>query len=85
MTLLAASSPVVDWSNLGQVVLYSLAAGVGVALCFSLAIVGATRFAEARRGTAGGPAALYALLAVAGLAATVGAVVVGIIVMASKG
>ena len=85
MSLLAASSPVVDWGKLGQVVLYSLGAGIGVALCFSLAILGATRFAEARRGTGGsGPAVAYAVLAATGLAVTVGAVVVGIIVMASK-
>jgi phage tail tape-measure protein len=85
MKLIAASSPVVDWGKLGQVVLYSLGAGVGVAVCFSLAILGATRFAEARRGAGGGgPAVAYALLGAVGLAATVGAVVVGIIVMASK-
>jgi hypothetical protein len=85
MSLLAASSPIVDWGKLGQVVLYSLGAGVGVAVCFSLAIVGATGFAEARRGAgAGVAAAFYAVLAVAGLAATVAAVVLAIVVMASK-
>ena len=84
MSLFAASSPVVEWDKLGQVVLYSLAAGVGMAICFSLAILGATRFAEARRGTGSGPAALYALLAAAGLAATVAGVVLAIVVMASK-
>jgi hypothetical protein len=84
MRLAAASSPIVDWGTLGQVVLYSLGAGVGVAICFSFAILGATRFAEARRVGAGGSAAFYALLAGAGLAATVAAVVGAIIVMASK-
>jgi amino acid transporter len=75
---------IVDWGTLGQVVVYSLAAGVGVAICFSVAIVGATRFADARRNEAPVPAALYGALAVLGLAATVGAVVIGIIVMAQK-
>jgi hypothetical protein len=75
---------IVDWGTIGQVVLYSLAAGVGVAFCFSVAVVGATRFAEARRAHAGAPAALYGTLAVLGLAATVGAVVIGIVVMAQK-
>ena len=84
MRLLAASSPIVDWGKLGQVVVYSFAAGVGVAVCFSLAILGATRFAEARRGTGSGAAVAYALLAAAGLVATIGAVVIAIIVMASK-
>ena len=82
MTYLAGD--IVDWGTLGQVVLYSLAAGVGVALCFSIAVVGATRFAEARRAGAGGPAALYAALATAGLAATTAAVIIGIVVMAQK-
>jgi hypothetical protein len=84
MSVLAASSPIVDWGTLGQVVLYSLGAGVGVALCFSIAIVGSIRFAEARRAGAAVPAAFYAALATLGLLATTGAVVIGIVVMASK-
>jgi len=82
MTPVAA--PIVDWSTLGQVILYSLGAGVGVSICFSFAVVGATRFAEARRAEASVAAAFYGLLAALGLAATVGAVVVGIVVMAKK-
>ena len=84
MSVVAASSPVVDWGTLGQVILYSLVAGVGVALCFSIAIVGSIRFAEARRAGAAAPAAFYAALATIGLLATTAAVVVGIVVMASK-
>jgi hypothetical protein len=80
----ALAAEVVDWGTLGQVVLYSLGAGVGVAVCFSLAIVGAARFAEARRSEAGVAAALYGLLASLGLAATIAAVVAGIIIMAKK-
>jgi hypothetical protein len=83
--LLAASDPVVDWGKLGQVVLYSLGVGIGVALCFSLAIVGATRFAEVRRnGGSAGASVGYALLATLGLAATVTAAVLAIVVMTSK-
>ena len=82
MNLLAAGTPVVDWGKLGQVILYSLGAGVGVAVCFSFAILGATRWSEVRRGSS---AAGYALLAVLGLAITVGAVVLGIVVMTRKG
>jgi hypothetical protein len=82
MSLVAGS--IVDWPTLGKVIAYSLAAGVGVALCFSVAVVGATRFAEARRAQAAAPAAFYGALTALGLAATVGAVVVGIIVMAKK-
>jgi len=83
-TFLAA--PVVDWEALGKVVLYSLAAGIGVAVCVSLAILGATRFAEVRRsGGGGGEAFGYALLTLVGLAATFTAAVLAIVVMTRKG
>ncbi len=65
-------------------VLYSAIAGVGLMLVFSVAIWGATRFAEfsrdERRLAAGGAAALslLALVAVAAL------VVLGIVVMTAK-
>lgn len=84
MILLAESTPVVDWDALGQVVLYSLGAGIGVAVCVSLAILGATRFAEVRR-AGGGGAAGYALLTLFGLAATLTAAVLAIVVMTRKG
>jgi hypothetical protein len=84
--LLAASDPVVDWGKLGQVVVYSAIVGIGVAFAFSLAIVGATRFAEIRRADGSAvAAAAYALLASLGLAATVAAAVVAIVVMTKKG
>jgi hypothetical protein len=85
MNLIAASTPVVDWGKLGQVVLYSLGVGVGVSICFSLAILGATRFADLRRtqGSTGG-AIGYALLSVLGLSATVAAAVIAIVVMTKK-
>ena len=82
MNLLAAATPVVDWGKLGQVILYSLGAGVGVAICFSFAILGATRWSEVRRGSG---AVGYALMAAVGLAVTVGAVVLAIIIMTRKG
>jgi hypothetical protein len=83
MTLLA--DPVVDWGKLGQVVAYSATIGIGVALCFSLAVVGATRFTEVRRGGGSTAAAAgYALLATLGLAATVAAAVIAIVVMTNK-
>jgi hypothetical protein len=83
--LIGAAEPVVDWDALGQVVLYSLGAGVGVTLCYALAIAGAARFGEKR--TKGEPvaAAAYGVLMVFGLAATVVAVIAAIIVMTKKG
>jgi hypothetical protein len=83
MSFLAAASPIVDWGKLGQVVLYSLIAGIGVMICFSLAVVGATRFAELRRSGGGGSFA-YGALAAIGLTATVAAAVLAIVVMTSK-
>jgi hypothetical protein len=84
MSLIAAAAPVVDWGKLGQVVLYSLGAGVGVAICFALAILGATRFADMRRTDQPVGAVAYAVLAALGLAATLAAVVMAIVVMTTK-
>jgi hypothetical protein len=74
----------VDWAALGKVVAASLVAGIGVTLCFSLAVVGATRFTELRRDQRGVGAAFYGVLALAGLAATVASVVIAITVMTKK-
>ena len=82
MSLLA--STVVDWKTLGKVVLYSLGSGVGVTLAFSLAIVGAARFADMRRDGKPLEAGAYAALLALGLAVVVGAIVLGIVVMAKK-
>jgi hypothetical protein len=75
---------VVDTEALLETVVASLVAGVGVTIVFSLAILGATRWSEARR--AGQPlaATAAATLAVAALVASLSAVVVGILVMTSK-
>jgi hypothetical protein len=74
---------IVDWEALLQVILASLIAGIGSTVAFSLAILGAIRFAELRRDER--PAAWgYGALAVAGLAATLAAVLFGIYVMTAK-
>ena len=75
---------VVDWSALRDVVLYSLAAGVGVTVAFSLAILGLTRLADMRRDGRTAEAVGYATLATLGLAVSATAVVIGIILMTSK-
>jgi hypothetical protein len=85
VTFVAASDPIVDWGKLGQVVAYSAIVGIGVAIAFSFAIVGATRFADVRRsGGSTASAAAYALVATIGLAATVAAAVGAIVVMTKK-
>ena len=74
---------VVDWEALLDVVVVSVVAAVGVTIAFSLAIYGATRLVDVRRNERSA-AAGYTLLAVAGLAATAAAVVLGLVVMLSK-
>ena len=75
---------VVDWAALRDVVVASLAAGVGVTITFSLAILGLTRFADMRRDEHVVGAWAYAGLAILGLAVSGAAVVFGIILMTSK-
>ena len=75
---------VVEWDDVLQVVWASVAAGVGVTLAFSLAIVGATREVDLRRDGHGAAASLYAVLMVLGLVVTGAAIAFGIIVMTSK-
>jgi hypothetical protein len=77
-------STVVDWDALLDVVIASLAAGVGVTVAFSLAILGLTRFADMRKDGRVVEAWAYAGLAIAGLAVSATAVVFGIVLMTSK-
>jgi hypothetical protein len=75
---------VVETRELAETVVASLVAGVGITAVFSVAIWAAARFVElsrADRPLAAGGAAAVGLV---GLAATLGAVVVGIVVMTSK-
>jgi hypothetical protein len=75
---------VVDWEALLDVVVASLAVGIGVTVTFSLGILGATRFAEMRRDQRRVEEVAFGALAVAGLAITLAAVVAGIVVMTTK-
>jgi hypothetical protein len=76
---------IVNWGALGKVIVASLVAGVGATLCFSLAIMGTTRFAELRRDGRSTAAGAYAALGLLGFAVTIAAVVAGIVVMTKKG
>jgi hypothetical protein len=82
MSVLA--SAIVDWNTIGKVVLASFISGVGVTLAFSLAIVGAARFADMRRDGRAVEAVGYAVLLAVGLAVVAAAIVIGIVVMAQK-
>jgi hypothetical protein len=78
------AADIVDWTALGKVVFYSFVAGVGVTLCFSLAILGATRFSDMRRDGRAVEAGAFAVFGLAGLAISIAAVVVAIVVMTQK-
>jgi hypothetical protein len=75
---------IVDTTALWQTVVAAFAAGVGTTVVFSLAILGAARFAEANREGRALHATLFGALAAFGLLATVAAIVVGVVVMTSK-
>jgi hypothetical protein len=73
----------VDVGKLTDVVLAALAAGIGVTVLFSLAILGLTRVSD-RRGDGDGAAVMaYALLGLLGLAGSVAAVVYGLVLLTS--
>jgi hypothetical protein len=75
---------IVDTTALWETVVAAFVAGVGTTLVFSLAILGVVRFSEASRDGRGLESVLFGALAAFGLAATVAAVVFGVIVMTSK-
>lgn len=75
----------VDWDALLEVVVGSFVVAVGVTIAFSLAIYGTTRLADMRRDLHGPTErAGFAVLTAAGIVVTVGAVVLGLVVMLSK-
>jgi hypothetical protein len=76
---------IVDWNALGEVIVASLIAGVGVTLCFSLALRGAVGFTDMRRAERPIGMTLYALLGLLGLAASLLGIAFALIVMTSKG
>jgi cytochrome c biogenesis protein CcdA len=75
---------VVETKELWQTALAALVAGVGVTIIFSLAIYGATRFADLSRDDRRLAATSAALLAILALVATLAAVVIGIVEMTRK-
>jgi hypothetical protein len=75
---------VVETKELLQTVLYATVAGIGLTLVFSLAIWGATRFADLSRDERPVAAAAAAVLAAVALLACLAAVATGIVVMTQK-
>jgi hypothetical protein len=76
---------ILDAATLGKVILYSLVAGVGVPVIFALGVSSAAGSADAirRRRTLAG--ALWGASAGLCLVASLVAIVVGVVVMSSKG
>jgi uncharacterized membrane protein (UPF0136 family) len=75
---------VVDWGGLFEVLWASFAAGLGVTIAASLAILGATRAVDFRRAGQPVPAGLYTIVGVFGALLLTAAVVFGIVVMTAK-
>ena len=78
------AAEIVDWAVLFEMIYQALAAGVGVALAFSVAVASSTRFADEVRENRMTRAALYGVVAAVGLIAVLAAIVLGIVVMTSK-
>jgi hypothetical protein len=74
----------VETKELLETALASLIAGVGITVVFSIAIWGAARFVDLSRDDRPIAASVAAALGILALAATLGAVAVGIVVMTSK-
>jgi hypothetical protein len=72
---------VVDWDALLQVIWVSLVAGVGVTGAWAFALLGSTRALEMGREGRVAEAAIYAVIAVAGVVTVVGAIVFGILIL----
>jgi hypothetical protein len=83
MSGMAMLAVLVDLEALGEASGAALVAGIGVVFIFSLAVLGAARFADYRRDRRTAAAALAGLLSVAALAVTAAAIALGIIVIAS--
>ena len=75
---------IIDGQAAWQAVWTAAVAGVGVTNVFSLAVLGATRSTDMRRNDRPGQAAVYGVLALLGLAATLGAVVYAITLITTK-
>jgi hypothetical protein len=75
---------IVEWDALLKLVYSALAAGLGVTLAFSIAVAGATRFADEMREQRAFRATLYGVMAALGLAVFVAAIVLGVVVMTQK-
>lgn len=75
---------IVDTNALWQTVVAAFVSGVGITLVFSIAILGIARFVELGRDGRTAAATAFGLVAALALAACLGAVVLGVVVMTQK-
>jgi hypothetical protein len=78
------AAQVVEWDKIGQVAYSALGVALAVAVAFSVAVAGGTRFAEERRDGYSARATVWAIVAGLGLAVCGAAIVLGIAVMTTK-
>ncbi len=78
------AATILDTKALLETVVSAFIAGVGVTLIFSLAIVGASRFADMNRDGRPVAAIAFGAMGIVALLAALAAVTVGIIVMTRK-
>jgi hypothetical protein len=75
---------IVDTKTLGKVVVYSLVTGVGITTVFAVGVASVSGMVDALRRRRSVLGATYAAIALVCALATVGAIVLGLVVMASK-
>jgi hypothetical protein len=81
---LIVQASIVETKEMLETVAVSVVAGIGVTIAFSIAVYGATRFADLSRDQRPIAASAAAVTAVLAFAVCVAAVVFGIVVMINK-
>jgi hypothetical protein len=74
----------IDWGQLLELVWAAALAGVVVATCFALIILGAARASECRRADRAGTATAYGALSLVATLVFLGAVVFALVVITAK-
>jgi hypothetical protein len=82
---LPIAEEIIHWDLLLQVIYAALGAGVAVTIAVSFAILGATRAADARRDGDRVDQFIFSVIFLLGMAVCAAGVVLGIVVMTSKG
>ncbi len=78
------AAKIVDWGQLLEVVEAGAIAGIGITVAFSLLILGAVRFGEARQESRHGASIAHGTLALLAMAVCLGAIVFGVSTMLTK-